>query len=230
MKALGKSTVIQLGRGWCNKWSQNFGIAKKKTAQELKITKKTTTITETSDNNFRDLESLHIVNIRHVSYLTNKSSLLQFWNVQRNYDWFCEGCWKYKDVSTVDSGWVWLRKLMFLSLLGILSFLGFLREPQTFIHLLTDLIWFSALFIALSSFLRVQVWQHRQLLNRLLTDFFSSPASLSPEFKFNFLIEPQSLLTGFSLFFVAPSSFLWVKVAFTDMFHHLCFLNCLLKL
>ena len=123
-----------------------------------------------------------------------------------------------------------IEKTDLLSFFGIVSFVGFLREPQTFIHLLTDLIWFSDLFIALSSFLRVQVWQHCQLLNHLLTDFFSSRASLSPQFKFNFLIEPHSKPPPWILFFMAPSSFLWVIVAFTDMFHPSLFFKLLVKI
>jgi len=51
-----------------------------------------------------------------------------------------------------------IEKTDLLSFFGILSFLGFLREPQSFIHLLlTDLSDCLLFFIALSSFLRVQV-------------------------------------------------------------------------
>jgi len=51
-----------------------------------------------------------------------------------------------------------IEKTDLLSFFGILSYLGFLREPQSFIHLLlTDLSDCLLFFIALSSFLRVQV-------------------------------------------------------------------------
>ena len=122
-------------------------------------------------------------------------SFLFFWNLLLS--------WISQSPPSISSrDWVWFGKLIFCLFLEFSPF----REPQTFIRLLTDLSDCLLFFIALSSFLRVQVWQHRQLLNRLLTDFFSSPASLSPEFKFNILIEPQSLLTGFFSFCLSLSS------------------------
>ena len=123
---------------------------------------------------------------------------MQIWFVQRNCHCFYEGFAGYKQ---------WLGKLIFFRLLfGILA--AFRSH------------WVLIFFIAPSSFLRVQVWHHRQLLLIIKVESASSLISLYLSFS-HFTFGPH--LSRFRL------SSSWLKTIFFSLFCFSQFFFCFWK-